>query len=107
MTMQMKLIGSFTILIGFMLFLAMTGLSRLGATQNRLRTIVDVSSTGGLLAAQIQQDMLRLQSQQQALALADTASAVDEQHQRLVKTERLILDKLAQLQSLTPEASKD
>ena len=48
MTIKVKLIGGFSILIVFMLILAFMGLSKLGDTQTRLRTIVDVSSTGGL-----------------------------------------------------------
>jgi hypothetical protein len=101
-----KLIGGFSILIVFILLLAVTGLSKLRETQSRLHTIVNISSTGGLLAAQIQQDMLRLQGHQQALALAETAEVTDEQSKLLADTERIILNKLAQLKSLMHEAGQ-
>jgi len=106
MTIKVKLIGGFSILIVFMLILAFMGLSKLGETQDRLHTIVDVSSTGGLLAAQIQQDMLTLQRVQQALLLAETAKEADEQSKRLAEAEHTILAKLAQLKPITKAAGK-
>src|SRR5437867_1922643 len=106
MTIKVKLIGGFSILIVFILLLAVTGLSKLRETQSRLHTIVNIASTGGLLAAQIQQDMLRFQGQQQALALAETAEVMDEQSKLLGDTERIILDKLAQLKNITHEADQ-
>ena len=106
MTIKVKLIGGFSILIVFILLLAVTGLSKLRETQSRLHTIVNIASTGGLLAAQIQQDMLRFQGHQQALALAETAEVMDEQSKLLTDTERIVLDKLAQLKNITHEADQ-
>ena len=104
MTIKVKLIGGFSILIGFMLILAFMGLSKLGDTQTRLRAIVDVSSTGGLLAAEIQQDMLTLQRVQQALLLAETDAEIEEQSKRLAESERTILSHVGQLKPITSAA---
>lgn len=106
MSIKVKLIGGFSILLGCMLVLAIMGLSKLGDTQARLRTIVDVSSTGGLLAAQLEQDMLTLQRVQQALLLADTEAEVEEQSQRLAAAQRVVQERLAQLKSITNAAGQ-
>ena len=106
MTIKVKLIGGFSMLIVFMLILACMGLSKLGDTQARLRTIVDVSSTGGFLAAEIEQDMLTLQRVQQALLLAETDAEIEEQSTRLVAVERMMLSHVEQLKPITNAAGQ-
>lgn len=106
MTIKVKLIGGFSLLIVCMLILAFTGLSQLGSTQARLRTIVDVSSTGGMLASEIEQDMLTLQRVQQALVSAETANDIAEQSKRLGEAERTIRDRLERLKPITNAAGQ-
>src|SRR5262245_20911094 len=106
MTVKTKLLCGFSALLVLMIGIAVLSLSRLHDSQERLRSIVDESSTAGLLAAQIQQDMLTLQRTGQNLLLAETVTEVDTHMQQMTATERVLLERLARLKTLLPEASQ-
>ena len=107
MTVKTKLLCGFSALLVLMIGVAVLSLSRLGDSQERLRSIVDVSSTAGLLAAQIQQDMLTLQRTGQNLLLAETVTEVDTHMQQMTATERALLERLTHLKTLLPATSQD
>jgi methyl-accepting chemotaxis protein len=106
MTIKVKLLGGFTMLILLMLLTAIAGIRSLRKTQERLHTIVDVSSTGGLLAAQVQQDMLTISRLVQHLLVAETLAEVEATVQRLQDTEGGMRDRLGQLTRLTTAEGK-
>ena len=101
MSIKAKLLSGFSLILGLMLVVAMVGLSKLRETQTRLHTIVDVSSTAGLLAVQMQQDLLLLQRAQYNLTLVDTTAAFDTHLRHTADLERAIQKKVAQLKSIS------
>lgn len=103
MTIKIKLIGGFALVIALVAFSALSSVSELGRINDRLRHLVDISSRRELLAARIQQHMLALHRAEKNMILAATDADMLTYAEQMQSVEQTLAQELDQLKALVPE----
>jgi methyl-accepting chemotaxis protein len=90
MTIKVKLIGGFAILIGLVALSALIGISELGGMNTRMNHLVEMSSAQVLLAERLQRSMLELHRAEKNLILASNDPAMATYAKQMEATEQAI-----------------
>lgn len=104
MTIKVKLIGGFTLVILLLAFSALTSVTELGKMNHRLRHLVDVSSRRELVASRIQQHMLALHRAEKNMILATTDGDMAAYAEQMEVMEQLLMQELEKLKVLVSDA---
>ena len=107
MTIKVKLIGGFAILIGLVALSALIGISELGGMNTRMNHLVEMSSAQVLLAERLQRSMLELHRAEKNLILASNDPAMETYAKQMEATEQAIAIDIKALTQLTSEVGKE
>jgi methyl-accepting chemotaxis protein len=107
MTIKVKLIGGFAILIGLVALSALIGIAELGGMNTRMNHLVEMSSAQVLLAERLQRSMLELHRAEKNLILASNDPAMETYAKQMEATEQAIATDIKALTQLTSEVGKE
>jgi methyl-accepting chemotaxis protein len=106
-TIKVKLLGGFSLLIVLMVLIALHANSRLRGMNDRFTHLVDISNARVLLAARIQQDLLTLHRAEKNLVLSNTLEEMTQHVKSMEETEAAMRSRLGKLQAISSAQGKE